>query len=171
MSELCLVFISPPQPSPVRAIWFVSTRTISRFTGDIARGRASRSSRFRCAIPPIEQGIERSRVLVCGFAAAAPYNSWGRDRGMQAKEKSTGSVGVIDRLSVLCFAGTYGLALLAELARFVVRGAVRWYLAAALMALGWLVQTAFLANVALRTRRCWSPRCLNRSCCCRGSWP
>jgi len=56
---------------------------------------------------------------------------------------------VIDRLSVLCFAGTYGLALLAELARFVVRSAARWYLTAGLMALGWLVQTAFLANLAL----------------------
>ena len=58
---------------------------------------------------------------------------------------------MIDRLSVLCFAGTYGLALVAELARFVVRGAVRWYLAAGLMALGWLVQTAFLANLALKS--------------------
>jgi ABC-type transport system involved in cytochrome c biogenesis permease subunit len=58
---------------------------------------------------------------------------------------------VIDRLSVLCFAGTYGLALLAELARFVVRSTVRWYIAAGLMALGWLVQTAFLANVALKS--------------------
>jgi ABC-type uncharacterized transport system permease subunit len=57
---------------------------------------------------------------------------------------------VIDRLSVLCFAGTYSLALLAELARFVVRSAVRWYLAAGLMALGWLVQTAFLANLAFK---------------------
>jgi ABC-type uncharacterized transport system permease subunit len=57
---------------------------------------------------------------------------------------------VIDRLSVLCFAGTYGLALLAELARFVVRSSVRWYLTAGLMALGWLVQTAFLANLALK---------------------
>jgi ABC-type transport system involved in cytochrome c biogenesis permease subunit len=57
---------------------------------------------------------------------------------------------VIDRLSVLCFAGTYALALLAELARFVVRSAVRWYVAAGLMALGWLVQTAFLANMALK---------------------
>jgi len=57
---------------------------------------------------------------------------------------------VIDRLSVLCFAGTYGLALLAELARFVVRSAVRWYIAAGLMALGWLVQTAFLANLAIK---------------------
>jgi ABC-type uncharacterized transport system permease subunit len=57
---------------------------------------------------------------------------------------------VIDRLSVLCFAGTYGLALLAELARFAVRSAVRWYVAAGLMALGWLVQTAFLANLALK---------------------
>jgi ABC-type uncharacterized transport system permease subunit len=57
---------------------------------------------------------------------------------------------VIDRLSVLCFAGTYGLALLAELARFVVRSSVRWYVAACLMSLGWLVQTAFLANLALK---------------------
>jgi ABC-type uncharacterized transport system permease subunit len=56
----------------------------------------------------------------------------------------------MDRLSVLCFAGTYSLALLAELARFVVRSSVRWYLAAGLMGLGWLVQTAFLANLALK---------------------
>ena len=57
---------------------------------------------------------------------------------------------MLDRLSVLCFAGTYGLALLAELARFLVRSPVRWYVAACLMALGWLVQTAFLANLALK---------------------
>ena len=57
---------------------------------------------------------------------------------------------MIDRLSVLCFAGTYGLALLAELARFFVRSGIRWYVAASLMALGWLVQTAFLANLALK---------------------
>jgi ABC-type uncharacterized transport system permease subunit len=60
------------------------------------------------------------------------------------------SVDVIDRLSVLCFAGTYGLALAAELARFVVRSTVRWYVAAGLTALGWLVQTAFLANLAIK---------------------
>ena len=47
------------------------------------------------------------------------------------------------RLEVLCFAGTYGLALLSELARFVIRGAVRWYLTVGLTALGWLVQTAY----------------------------
>jgi ABC-type uncharacterized transport system permease subunit len=57
---------------------------------------------------------------------------------------------VIDRLSVLCFAGTYSLALLAELARFFVRSGIRWYAATGLMALGWLVQTAFLANLALK---------------------
>ena len=57
---------------------------------------------------------------------------------------------MIDRLSVLCFAGTYGLALLAELARFFVRSKVRWYVAAALMTLGWVVQTAFLANLAVK---------------------
>ena len=74
------------------------------------------------------------------------------------------------RLEVLCFAGTYGLALLSELARFVVRSAARWYLTVGLTALGWVVQTAYLANLALvaaqgagddgRSSRCW---------CCRGS--
>jgi ABC-type transport system involved in cytochrome c biogenesis permease subunit len=57
---------------------------------------------------------------------------------------------VIDRLSVLCFAGTYALALGAELARFVVRARVRWYLATGLTTLAWLVQTAYLANLALK---------------------
>ena len=57
---------------------------------------------------------------------------------------------MIDRLSVLCFAGTYGLALVAELARFFVRSSLRWYVAAGLMALGWLVQTAFLVNLAFK---------------------
>jgi ABC-type uncharacterized transport system permease subunit len=67
-----------------------------------------------------------------------------------AKVNGGESGDVIDRLSVLCFAGTYGLALLAELARFAVRSSVRWYITAGLMALGWLVQTAFLANLALK---------------------
>ncbi len=58
---------------------------------------------------------------------------------------------MIDRLSVLCFAGTYGLALLAELARFAVRSTVRWYVALGLTALAWLVQTAYLANLALKS--------------------
>jgi ABC-type transport system involved in cytochrome c biogenesis permease subunit len=57
----------------------------------------------------------------------------------------------MDRLSVLCFAGTYGLALAAELARFRVHSVVRWYAAAGLMTLGWLVQTAYLANLALKS--------------------
>ena len=52
---------------------------------------------------------------------------------------------------MLCFAGTYGLALASELARFVVRGAARWYLTVGLTALGWVVQTAYLANLALAT--------------------
>ena len=51
------------------------------------------------------------------------------------------------RLEVLCFAGTYGLALLSELARFVTRSAVRWYLTVGLTVLGWLVQTAYLADL------------------------
>jgi ABC-type transport system involved in cytochrome c biogenesis permease subunit len=56
----------------------------------------------------------------------------------------------MDRLKVLCFAGTYGLALLAELSRLVVRSPIRWYLTVALTAMGWLVQTVFLANLALK---------------------
>ena len=54
----------------------------------------------------------------------------------------------MDRLTVLCFAGTYGLALLAELARFVVRSTTRWYLTVGLTALAWTVQTAYLVNLA-----------------------
>lgn len=54
----------------------------------------------------------------------------------------------MDRLTVLCFGGTYGLALASELARFVVRGAARWYLTVGLTALAWLVQTAYLGNLA-----------------------
>lgn len=54
----------------------------------------------------------------------------------------------MDRLTVLCFAGTYGLALIGELARFVVRSAARWYLTVGLTALAWIVQTVYLANLA-----------------------
>ena len=55
----------------------------------------------------------------------------------------------MDRLTVLCFGGTYGLALVSELARFAVRGAARWYLTVGLTALGWAVQTAYLVNLAV----------------------
>lgn len=56
----------------------------------------------------------------------------------------------MDRLSVLCFAGTYGLALGCDLARFFVRWPARWLLTVSLLALGWLVHTAYLLNLALR---------------------
>ena len=59
----------------------------------------------------------------------------------------------MQRLEVLCFAGTYGLALLCELARFVTRNAARWYLTVGLTALGWLVQTAYLANLGWSQRK------------------
>ncbi len=55
----------------------------------------------------------------------------------------------MDRLTVLCFAGTYALALAAELARFWVRGNVRWYATVGLTSLAWLVQTAYLVNLAM----------------------
>src|SRR3954467_1748965 len=58
----------------------------------------------------------------------------------------------MDRLSVLCFAGTYGLALGCDLARFAVRGAARWYATVGLTALGWIVQTAYLGNRVWTTR-------------------
>ena len=57
----------------------------------------------------------------------------------------------VDRLSVLCFGGTYGLALACDLARFAVRGSARWYATLALTVVGWVVQTAYLGNLAVRT--------------------
>ena len=59
----------------------------------------------------------------------------------------------MDRLSVLCFAGTYGLALASDLARFAVRSAARWYLTVGLTALGWVVQAAYLGNLAWSSGR------------------
>ncbi|WP_165225280.1 cytochrome C assembly family protein [Aquisphaera insulae] len=56
----------------------------------------------------------------------------------------------MDRLKILCFAGTYGLALVGELARLVVRSPIRWHLTVTLTALGWIVQTLFLANLAVK---------------------
>jgi ABC-type transport system involved in cytochrome c biogenesis permease subunit len=53
----------------------------------------------------------------------------------------------MERLTVLCFAGTYALALLSELARVVVRAPARWYLTVGLTVLGWMVQTAYLINL------------------------
>jgi ABC-type transport system involved in cytochrome c biogenesis permease subunit len=54
----------------------------------------------------------------------------------------------MERLSILCFAGTYGLALISDLARFFVRSRTRWYLTVVLTGLGWAVHTAYLANLA-----------------------
>lgn len=59
----------------------------------------------------------------------------------------------MDRVSVICFAGTYGLALIGELARFAVRSPVRWYATVGLTTLGWVVQTAYLANLTLEYDR------------------
>jgi len=54
----------------------------------------------------------------------------------------------MDRLTILCFAGTYSLALASDLARFLTRSRLRWYPTVALTALGWAVHTAFLGNLA-----------------------
>ncbi len=54
----------------------------------------------------------------------------------------------MQRVTVLCFAGTYGLALLCELARFFVRSTARWYATVGLTALAWVVQTIYLENLA-----------------------
>lgn len=57
---------------------------------------------------------------------------------------------MVDRLSVLCFAGTYALALVSDLARFAVRTPARWYLTIGLTLLGWVVQTVYLGNWTIR---------------------
>jgi len=53
----------------------------------------------------------------------------------------------MDRIQILCFAGTYGLALAAELARGVVQSDWRWRLTLGLTLLGWCVQTVYLGNL------------------------
>ena len=58
---------------------------------------------------------------------------------------------MINRLSVLCFAGTYALALVSDLSRFVVRIPARWHVTLVLTLLGWLVQAAYLGNWAWRS--------------------
>jgi len=52
----------------------------------------------------------------------------------------------MDRLQVLCFAGTYALALASDLARVVVRAPLRWYATLTLTAIGFAVHTAFLLH-------------------------
>lgn len=58
----------------------------------------------------------------------------------------------MERLSVLCFAGTYALALLSDLARLLFRARVRWIWTVALIALGLIVHTAYLLNRGLSSR-------------------
>ncbi|MFO0957273.1 MAG: cytochrome c biogenesis protein CcsA [Isosphaeraceae bacterium] len=53
---------------------------------------------------------------------------------------------MVDRLSVLCFAGTYALALANDLARSFARWPGRRFATLGLTALGWIVQTAYLGN-------------------------
>jgi hypothetical protein len=50
----------------------------------------------------------------------------------------------MERLQILCFAGTYGLALLCDLARVVYRGPARWWAFVALCVLGLAVHTIYL---------------------------
>ena len=57
----------------------------------------------------------------------------------------------MDRLGVLCFGGTYALALLCDLARFAVRWRGRWWATLGLTGLAWVVQTAYLGNLTVRT--------------------
>lgn len=58
---------------------------------------------------------------------------------------------MVDRLSILCFAGTYALALVSDLARFLFRARSRWGLTLGLTCLGWLVQTVYLGNWAWKS--------------------
>ena len=65
----------------------------------------------RAVAPP----TVRRKAAGLGFTVRSPYNKTGRNRGRyySARGNRAGNVDVIDRLSVLCFAGTYGLALVA----------------------------------------------------------
>lgn len=59
----------------------------------------------------------------------------------------------MDKLQVLCFAGTYGLALLSDLSRVAFRAPARWYLTVALTLLAWTLHTLYLLNIAWTAER------------------
>lgn len=61
----------------------------------------------------------------------------------------------MERLQVLCFAGTYALALVCDLARMVYRGPARWWAFVGLSALGLTVHTIYLGYHAASEDR-WS---------------
>src|SRR4051812_39437754 len=73
--------------------------------------------------------------------------------GLAAFREGGGAAGAMGRQTVLCFARAYGPAAASELSRFAVRGAARWYLTVGLTALGWVVQTAYLADLTWTGRR------------------
>jgi ABC-type transport system involved in cytochrome c biogenesis permease subunit len=54
---------------------------------------------------------------------------------------------MVGRLTVLCFAGTYALALASDLARGVIKPGIRWTATVALTSVGWVVHTAYLARL------------------------
>ena len=59
----------------------------------------------------------------------------------------------MNRLTILCFAGTYALALVSELVRLRGRARAWWHLLPGfLIVIGWLVQAAYLANLAIQKR-------------------
>lgn len=60
---------------------------------------------------------------------------------------------MLDRLSILCFGGTYTLALLADLARVRWGARASWKLVIGLLALGWAVHGIYLANHGLNEGR------------------
>jgi ABC-type uncharacterized transport system permease subunit len=55
-----------------------------------------------------------------------------------------------DRLSVLCFAGTYGLALATDLGRVVTRSSARWFAVVGLTTLGLAIHSIFLLGQAAK---------------------
>ncbi len=74
--------------------------------------------------------------------------------GVEAGDVDEGAWGLaVDRLNVLCFGGTYGLALACDLARFAVKGPARWWATLALTALAWVVQTAYLGNLTIQNHQ------------------
>lgn len=103
--------------------------------------------------------LERNDSLILEIASGncSRHSKPFRFEGIDAEPLGTGVPGRyndgMDRLSVLCFAGTYALALLSDLARVVVRLPIGWYTTVCLTALGWFVQTAYLGNLAFRQQK------------------
>jgi len=98
-----------------------------------------------------------AKILSTGWVLPGrPFTFRFQITGLHPKATETlmdGWLDGISRLTILCFAGTYALALASELVRLRGGSKAWWHLLPGLLiGIGWLVQAAYLANLAIQKR-------------------